>query len=994
MKQKIFISLLAFFIIIGCLFTFKVNTINAEVTNNDQASSCTIQSLRNCDRDGLIRILIELLLSLIENNQQLGPIPIEPVDEQENGTGEDLSFVDSRDGQGYSIVKIGNQTWMGENLRYLPSVSSPGSGSKYTPFYYVNGYTGTNVLEAQKTYNYNKYGVLYNYSAALTACPPGWHLPSDQEWYELEKYLSTGSCQYNRYGKWDCAPAGSILRESKLRVPMAASRDPNGTFYNLGANTSFWSSTRYLSDALYRKININENGIYRDPASLDYGFSVRCIKGYSNQDLIDVPSINIISPSKGELLDKGKKEYEIIWDSHNVDTVSFFLVKEGESDVAADIGEGIQADAGKYLWTIPEDNHDINLGGQFRIMIFKNDDFMPFAYSDWFEISNRTNKSSTPSINIISPKSTDTLIVGETYTIKWESGNLTGDVIQVNISGPSGKIVSYLPSTATSYDWTIPAGDYTTNNKVSISINSVGSNENEAYEAYDTVVVNVTEAPAPYINIISPKSTDTLIAGKTYTVKWESGNLTGNIIKILESGGRPVTYLPSTATSYNWTIPSDCVNNKANISIGSIASNGKYEALDVVIVNVTEDASPYINIISPKPNDTLIAGKTYTVKWESGNLTGDWILIYAGSNLVAGASISDNQALWTIPESYAGKNLDISVGSIKAGNWEVEGMVNVLIEKENVITPSIDYVSPASGTGRDTIKIYGKNLVHAIPDGATIQFLQNGEVVHSVGSKNIHSSDGSVITFQIDNNFLGMLGPGKYQIRVVNNYGKSNTVDFNITTEGTTESLPDLVIRDVNYYLDYYIAIEYCNYGKEQLKVAPEIKATNTKTGQSRIYTTSAPKPGECLGANNTGFQVSSIGLNYGEDAQVRVEIDPDNKIKESNENNNILIKSIRANESPYIERINPSQGRPGEKITIYGKYLFGYRPSGITIEWFREGISVGTTISPITESLDGRSLEFTLSKILFGNLGPGKYQIRVFNDVGSSNLLDFSVIE
>ncbi|KUK98993.1 MAG: hypothetical protein XE08_0291 [Parcubacteria bacterium 32_520] len=78
MKQKIFISLLAFFIIIGCLFTFKVNTINAEVTSNNQASSCTIQSLRNCDRDGLIRILIELLLSLIENNQQPGPTPIKP----------------------------------------------------------------------------------------------------------------------------------------------------------------------------------------------------------------------------------------------------------------------------------------------------------------------------------------------------------------------------------------------------------------------------------------------------------------------------------------------------------------------------------------------------------------------------------------------------------------------------------------------------------------------------------------------------------------------------------------------------------------------------------------------------------------------------------------------------------------------------------------------------------------------------------------------------
>ncbi|HPM38997.1 MAG TPA: fibrobacter succinogenes major paralogous domain-containing protein, partial [Candidatus Pacearchaeota archaeon] len=317
MKQKIFVVLLAFFVI-SCLFTFKINTIDAEVINNDQSGSCTIQSLRNCDRDGLIRILIELLLNFIENNQQPGSVPVEPIDEQENKqedeTSGDSSFIDSRDGQGYSIVKIGNQTWMGENLRYLPSVSGPGSGSKYSPFYYVNGYTGTNVLEAKKTYNYNEYGVLYNYSAALTACPSGWHLPSDQEWYELEKHLSSGSCQYNRYGEWDCAPAGSILKESKFRALMAASRDPNGNFYNLGANTSFWSSSRYLSDALYRKININENRIYRDPASLDYGFSVRCIKGYSNQDLIKIPSINIISPKSTDTLIAGKT-YTVKWES-------------------------------------------------------------------------------------------------------------------------------------------------------------------------------------------------------------------------------------------------------------------------------------------------------------------------------------------------------------------------------------------------------------------------------------------------------------------------------------------------------------------------------------------------------------------------------------------------------------------------------------------------------------------------------------------------------
>jgi len=779
MKQKIFVVLLAFFVI-SCLFTFKINTIDAEVINNDQSGSCTIQSLRNCDRDGLIRILIELLLNFIENNQQPGSVPVEPIDEQENKqedeTSGDSSFIDSRDGQGYSIVKIGNQTWMGENLRYLPSVSGPGSGSKYSPFYYVNGYTGTNVLEAKKTYNYNEYGVLYNYSAALTACPSGWHLPSDQEWYELEKHLSSGSCQYNRYGEWDCAPAGSILKESKFRALMAASRDPNGNFYNLGANTSFWSSSRYLSDALYRKININENRIYRDPASLDYGFSVRCIKGYSNQDLIKIPSINIISPKSTDTLIAGKT-YTVKWESSNLTGNTIQVVISGSGGRAVSY---LPITATSYDWTIPSNYADnkasisINSAGS-------NENEAYEAYDT--VVVNVTKETSTPYINIISPNPTDTLIAGKTYTVKWESSNLTGDKIEVSeIEDRISKVIATLPITATSYDWIVPS-DYVIDGKGDILI---GSFKNGKYEALDSVTVNVTEdaSASPSINIIFPKPTDTLIAGKTYTVKWESRNLTGNTIKILESGGKPVTYLPSTATSYDWTIPSDYAKNEASISIGSIASNGKYEALDSVIVNVTKETStPYINIIFPNPTDTLIAGKTYTVKWESRNLTGNTIkILESGGKPVTYLPSTATSYDWTIPSDYAKNEASISIGSI-ASNGKYEALDSVIV---------------------------------------------------------------------------------------------------NVTKETST----------------------------------------------------------------------------------------------------------------PYINIIFPTQGRPGEKVTIYGKYLFGYKPSGITIEWFRDGVSVGNTISPITESSDGRSLEFTLSNILFGNMGPGKYQIRVINDIGPSNLLDFSVIE
>jgi uncharacterized protein (TIGR02145 family) len=88
---------------------------------------------------------------------------------------------------------------MAENLKYLPSVVGPGTGSNSEAYCYVYGYDGTSISAAKATENYATYGVLYNWTAAMNGaessdanpsgvqgiCPDGWHLPSDAEWKQL-----------------------------------------------------------------------------------------------------------------------------------------------------------------------------------------------------------------------------------------------------------------------------------------------------------------------------------------------------------------------------------------------------------------------------------------------------------------------------------------------------------------------------------------------------------------------------------------------------------------------------------------------------------------------------------------------------------------------------------------------------------------------------------------------------------------------------------------
>jgi hypothetical protein len=135
---------------------------------------------------------------------------------QNRNLGNSPSFKDPRDGKTYRTVEIGAQIWMAQDLDYHGE----------------DGYLGLcfgDKPQAKKSYpeHCKKYGRLYSYEEAETACPEGWHLSTDREWQTLVNFaggeevagkkLKAGS----GWGKHDFAYARGLPTPAGIPTGMA-----------------------------------------------------------------------------------------------------------------------------------------------------------------------------------------------------------------------------------------------------------------------------------------------------------------------------------------------------------------------------------------------------------------------------------------------------------------------------------------------------------------------------------------------------------------------------------------------------------------------------------------------------------------------------------------------------------------------------------------------------------------------------------------------------
>ena len=210
------------------------------------------------------------------------------------------SFTDTRDGVTYQSITIGDQIWMAENLKYIPFVSPPTTGSSIPgfTFYYVYGYNGSDLTAAKATANYNTYGVLYNWNAAMQSeltsnanpsgvqgvCPTGWHLPSDAEWTQLANYfvdetIDGGKLKEAGTAHWN-SPNTGATNETGFTARPGGYRYEDNSFMNLGQTGFWWSTTKEDGYDYGWNYHLNNDDSSLDRSSHHYsvGLSVRCVK--------------------------------------------------------------------------------------------------------------------------------------------------------------------------------------------------------------------------------------------------------------------------------------------------------------------------------------------------------------------------------------------------------------------------------------------------------------------------------------------------------------------------------------------------------------------------------------------------------------------------------------------------------------------------------------------------------------------------------------------
>jgi uncharacterized protein (TIGR02145 family) len=178
------------------------------------------------------------------------------------------SFTDSRDGLSYGVIKIGEQTWMAENLNYATEGSACPDGDSR---------------------NCKRMGRLYTWAEAKAVCPEGWRLPTKEDFEKLIAEMlkdgvasskgDAGAALKAKDGWFKKGNGSDILGFKALP---AGYRSVDGKYDGIGGYAYVWSATEDdefpESLAYYLFLSFSSDAASLNAFSKTDYRSVRCVQ--------------------------------------------------------------------------------------------------------------------------------------------------------------------------------------------------------------------------------------------------------------------------------------------------------------------------------------------------------------------------------------------------------------------------------------------------------------------------------------------------------------------------------------------------------------------------------------------------------------------------------------------------------------------------------------------------------------------------------------------
>ncbi len=259
------------------------------------------------------------------------------------------------------------------------------------------------------------------------------------------------------------------------------------------------------------------------------------VREYNEPD----PSITVTYPNGGETLWVGS-DYDITWDSTgDVGTVRIELLKNAV--LYEVIKYNYYNDGRPATWTVP----DIPTT-KAKINIEEN------GTGNYADTGNSNFTIKRPSITVTSPNGGETLYVGQTYDITWNSAGPVGTVrIEFYKGSTMKQVVKYnYYNDGRPASWTVP-NIPTTAGKIKIKEYNTGNYA-------DTGNSNFT-IKNPSITVTSPNGGETLTVGQTYNITWNSDGPVGTVRIELLNGSTVVQVIKynyyNNGTPAVWTVP-------------------------------------------------------------------------------------------------------------------------------------------------------------------------------------------------------------------------------------------------------------------------------------------------------------------------------------------------------------------------------------------------------------------------------------------------------